>query len=311
MQAPQIVAHTKILFSIMVGAALGAMAWLDLQANTPVLALITASLSVLMVFNGMLLLFTRGHIEQSYVEGLFILLLASFSIWAVWQQGGQATYWMYFFPLAAFFLFSLKVATVLVTLYLPVAAYMTFFLSDPLLQPQIAYTFISITLVTLFMAFVKSHTNQLLEPLVSTDMNTGAQQERRLQPELSIEINRAEREGTGLLLLLLGTSAATRKLGRSQRTRLLQDSAKVIAAHLRPFDSFYRLHSDDFAVVLPHTTTAEAQTLSDTILKQLPKPMQQHTRLGMSSLNVDDSAESMLGHARSQLTEANQQECAS
>ncbi len=305
MQAPQIVAHTKILFSIMVGAALGAMAWLDLQANAPMLALITASLSMLMVINGLLLLLARGHAEQSYLEGLFIFLLASFSIWATWQQGGQAAYWMYFYPLAAFFLFSLKTAAILVGLYLPAAGYVTFRLSDPLIQAQICFTFTSVTLVTLFMAIVKARTNQLLEPLVSADLTTGAQQEKRLHPELSIEINRAEREGTGLLLMLIGTGAAVRNAGRSNRTRLMQEAASAIATHLRPFDSFYRLHTDDFAVVLPHTTSAEAKNLSGSVLRQLPKSLQQQTTLGMTSLNVDDTAESMLANAKAQLNAAN------
>lgn len=302
MQAPLIVAHTKILFSIMVGAGLGAMAWLDLNAHFEPLALVTACLSMLMVLNGLYLIASRGHSDASYLEALFILLLASFSLLAAQQQGGVAVHWIYFYPLAAFFLFTLKVAVGLVALYLPIAAYVIFEVSEPLLRHQALFSFVTISLVTLFLAVVKERTNELLEPLISADMSTGAQQEKRLHPELSIEINRAEREGTGLLLMIVATGSVLKQAGKNNHSRLLHEAASAIAHHLRPFDSFYRLHNDDFAVVLPHTTSDEADRLSNAILTELPKPFGvDNTGFGVASLNVADTADSLIENAKQHL----------
>jgi len=307
MQAPLIVAHTKILFSIMVGAGLGAMAWLDLNAQYEQLALVTACLSMIMVINGLYLIVTRGHSEASYMDGLFIFLLASFSLLTAEQQGGLAIHWIYFYPLAAFFLFTLRVAIVLVSLYLPVALHITLDISEPLLRHQVLFGFVTISLVTLFLAIVKERTNLLLEPLVSADLGTGAQKEKRLHPELTIEINRAEREGTGLSLLLVGSGAPLKNAGKNNHPRLVHDAATAIAHHLRPFDSFYRLHTDDFAVVLPHTTSAEAESLSQSILSELPKPLNaNNTPFGFASLNVADTADSLLTTAKSHLNQQSQ-----
>lgn len=304
MQASLIVAHTKILFSIIVGAVLGAIAWLDLNAKFESLALITACLSVTMAINSLYLLSTRGHSSSSYLEGLFILLLASFSLLAASAQGALAIHWIYFFPLAAFFLFTLKCAAVLVLLYLPVALYIIFEISQPLVRHQVLFSFITISMVTFFLAIVKERTNTLLEPLVSADIATGAQQEKRLNPELKIEINRAEREGTGLLLMLIGTGISLKDVGKNNHARLIHEAASVISSHLRAFDSFYRLQNDDFAIVLPHTTSIEASQLSRSILSELPRPLgHKNVAIGFASLNVADTTESLMNTAKAHLNE--------
>ena len=301
MQASLIVAHTKILFSIMMGGCLGALAYLDQASGHDLIALSTASLSILMVLNGLFLLINRGDHAASYFEWLFIIVLASYSWLAAERQGNEGLYWMYFYPLAAFFLFRLLASIILVLLYIPLALTIVFNFSEPLNQHITVLTFSSISLVALFLALVKERTNQLLEPLISTDMETGAYQEKRLVPDLSVEINRAEREGTGLLLMIFGTGNILTNTHKNARPRWLRDIAAAIAIQLRPFDACYRLEQGHFAVIMPHTTTQDAKVIAKKILQKLPKLEPNSLEVGFASLNVEDTAQSLINTAQERM----------
>ncbi len=295
MQAPIIAAHTKILFSLIAGAGLGAVAYLDLNQNEPMIALITACLSFVLVLNGLYLLMRKGQNTSSYLEWLFIFLLASFSLLAASHQGQMAIHWVYFFPLAAFFLFKLNTAIILVLIYVPLALYIIFDFGQTLDRFQMVFSFTAISLVAFFLAIIQERTNLMLEPLISTDIITGAFQYERLKPALTTEINRAEREGTGLLLMIIQTGQAIRKHNKDYRTRLLQACANSIGQQLRPFDSCYRLPTDDFAMILPHTTTQDAKSVAQAMLMNIPAAMgPQSLPIGFASLNADDDADSLM-----------------
>lgn len=299
MHAPLIAAHTKTLFSIMMGAGLGAIAWLDLNQKNEEIALVTAALSALMVINGLYIQFARDRRESSYIEFLFIILLASYSLITAHYHNQSSIYWIYFFPLAAFFLFKLKTAVLLVTLYIPIALYIITTETKLIYSHQILYSFLSIALVALFMAIAKEKTNEQLEPLISTDVETGAQQEKRLVPELSIEINRAEREGTGLLLMIIATGSALKQGNQSNYAKELHQCAMIISDNLRPFDSLYRLDNDNFAIVLPHTASTDAAQFAKTMIAQLPLALP--IDVGFASLNVADTAATLIQHAEADL----------
>ncbi len=152
----------------------------------------------------------------------------------------------------------------------------------------------TISTVAIFLAVVKSRTNKLLEPLISKDLETGAQKEKFLRQALKTEITRAEREGTGLTLMYFQLKPGYLSL-RNTHLSFLQQVSNAISAALRPFDQYYRLQQDGFAVILPHTTTNEALLKANGMLKNIAHSKhKKNIQLGLSSLNVGDTADSLI-----------------
>ena len=153
--------------------------------------------------------------------------------------------------------------------------------------------------MALFLAIVKARTNNLLEPLISTDEETGAQLENKLRPALTTEINRAEREGTGLLLMHIDLSDVHYSLEPNKPNN--QSWAKTIRQQLRPFDQYYRLQDSSFAVILPHMNTEDAQTFISKTFSHLSNDLKERIKVGIGSLNVGDNADTLIDASRRDL----------
>ncbi len=293
----------KVLFSVVAGITLGIVAYIDHLALHSPMALITSALSVVLLSNALYLTVRKSNARANYIEWLLMALLALFPVIATGYGQGQNIYWIYFYPIAAFFLFPMGLALFLMLLDTPIVLFIIASFAPPLAQAQILFSFACISTVAIFLAVVKSRTNELLEPLINSDMETGAQQEFFLRPNLSTEITRAEREGTGLLLIYIDLGKTIKSLRKESRTKLLLSTSKSIAATMRPFDRYYRIDQDNFALLLPHTTSQEALTAAKVMLKNLPSPLQeQDIKIGLASLNVGDSADTLIATAKQELS---------
>ena len=249
MQTSLKVSHAKIIYNTASVITLYLIAYINYLAFDYVISLITASLATVLAANALYQATVKRKPKTFYLKWLYMLILVAF-IFIVCSYGhGNNIYWLYFYPIAAFFLFPMRHALLLLFCYLPLALYILFNYANPLQQPQIFFCFVIITTVALFLALVKSRTNQLLEPLISKDLDSGAQKEKFLRPTLTTEITRAEREGTGLLLMYVQLQPNTSN--RRVPVTFLKNISKAIDLSLRPFDRYYRLHPDDFAVILP------------------------------------------------------------
>ena len=180
--------------------------------------------------------------------------------------------------------------------YTPVAFFIYIEFGPTLSQAQNIFSYSAISTVALFLAMVKSRTNQLLEPLISSDEETGAQLENFLKPALKKEINRAEREGTGLLLVYLKLQRQQYKLGLS--ADIVAQCANAVREQLRPFDQYYRLHKDDFAIIMPHANTEDALEIVKVMISNMPQTQQQNIEVGFASLNVGDTEDSLIQQAQ-------------
>ncbi len=298
MQLALNISHAKILFSVMVGTTLSFIAYLDYLSANYVAFLITASTSIMSLINGLYLAVRKDKHQANYIEWLFMVLLAGFSLLVSSQDQGQNIYWIYFYSIAALFLFPMKKALFLFFSYVPLALYIIFNFAPALEQPQVLFTFATISTVAIFLAVVKSRTNKLLEPLISKDLETGAQKEKFLRLALSTEITRAEREGTGLTLMYFQLKPGYKTIHNS-RLNFLQQVANAISSTLRPFDQYYRVHQHGFAVILPHTTTNEAIIKADVMLNSIGHSKhKKNIQLGLSSLNVGDTSDTLIFAAK-------------
>ncbi len=290
--------YAKIIFSLLGSTALLFIACLDYLAANYVAFLIAACMSMIVFSNTLYLAVRKEKSQTSYSRWLFILLLAGFSLVASGQDQGQNIYWIYLYAIAAIFLFPMKKALFLLFTYAPLGLYIIFNFTPPLEQPQVTFTLVTISTVAIFLAVVKSRTNKLLEPLISKDLETGAQKEKFLRQALSTEITRAEREGTGLTLMYFQLKPGDKAI-KNSRLNFLQQVADAISSALRPFDQYYRVQQHSFAVILPHTTTKEAIIKADNMLNSIGHSKhKKNIQLGLSSLNVGDTSDTLIFTAK-------------
>ncbi|MFT5592367.1 MAG: GGDEF domain-containing protein [Oceanicoccus sp.] len=290
--------HIRILFCVIGTVILSLIAYLEYLAGATIIALFTLLLGTVLVINGAYIVLDKQEQAGHHVDALFLILLAAFSLFSA-DIKAEHSYWSYFFPIAAFFLFSLRTAILSVLAYTPIALYIFVEYSPALIQAQIIFSYAAISTISLFLAMVKSRTNQLLEPLISSDEETGAQLAKFLRPALHTEINRAEREGTGLLLVLIRHQTTHNK--RDKSPALAKQCAQAIAQFLRPFDQYYRLHKNDFAIIMPHANSSGALTIAKQMITEMPQSIQAQMQVGIASLNVGDNEDSLIVQAQQAL----------
>ena len=288
------IGHAKILFSVMIGSVLVPMAYLHYLNGQHGGCLLSACLALVAFINALALGVGRAPFPAKGIVWLFMLFVGGLSLLTAAQAPEHNLYWLYLYSIGALFLLPLKKALWLLAGYTPLAAYIVVNVAPPLLQPQVLFTLVVIATVAIFLGVVKSRTHTLLEPLISKDLTTGAHKETFLHQNLNTEINRAEREGTALTLMCfrLQTSHDTPKYAPLKSLPVL---AAAIDGMLRPFDQYYRLQEDGFAVILPHTTTAEAISKADHLLTNNAYAQhKKYIQLGVASLNVGDDAASLI-----------------
>lgn len=291
--------QAKWLFAIVAGSLLLFHSYLAFLQQSHALIPWLIGLASLLYASAALTLAPSWAGVTIYAEWTFIALLVVFSCIAIIEY--QQFYWMFFIPIASFFLLNLRTAVWITLLLIPIFIYFLRLHSSLFMQAQYFYSFAVIATVSLFLASVKHRTQNLLIPLISKDEETGALLSSCLHPDLQKEIARAEREGTGLLLMMMDLSEALLQCSKDKEYELYIECAEAINSQLRPFDLYYRLKDHRFAIILPHTTTQDALITAKKIVDVMPEIMRKDTMVGYASLNVGDDADSLIEHSRQEL----------
>jgi GGDEF domain-containing protein len=284
----------KLIYCLIAGIGLGGIAILDYPTSHLALSAGTMLYSMVLLTNAVFLLFKYKIKTEGYLSQLLIISIFAYSLLSARYGGPQHAFWIYFFPVVAFFLFKLNTGILLTTLYIPAALYIIIETSQPLHQAQMVFSFAVVTMVSLFLSFVKTRTNSLLDPLISRDLNTGAQLAKFLRPALAIEITRAEREGTGLLLMQLRIQLEGKRSHKHEMEETVTKYAKSISENLRLFDRYYRIDKQSFSIILPHATTQEGTRIAQNIIQGVTLSSANKTTFGLASLNVGDTADSLI-----------------
>lgn len=107
-----------------------------------------------------------------------------------------------------------------------------------------------------------------LEILASTDSLTGLHIRRAVLPRLGEEIARVDREGHPLALVILDIDnfkSVNDTHGHAMGDAVLQSTADVLRASLRPYDMVARIGGEEFMVVLPGDDLAGGSALAERI----------------------------------------------
>ncbi|MCP9489198.1 MAG: EAL domain-containing protein [Solirubrobacteraceae bacterium MAG38_C4-C5] len=111
-----------------------------------------------------------------------------------------------------------------------------------------------------------------LERLVNREPLTGLLNRRRFEEELAAHIDRAQRYGAPAALLALDLDnfkSVNDSLGHSAGDQLIVRVADLLRRRLRHGDVVARVGGDEFAVLLPEASAADARRVADALLSTL------------------------------------------
>jgi diguanylate cyclase (GGDEF)-like protein len=111
-----------------------------------------------------------------------------------------------------------------------------------------------------------------LRHLAATDALTGLANYRRLSEKLDSEIKRSERTSRSFAVLIFDLNGMKRindSYGHLAGNRSLCRLADIFRFSCRSIDTAARYGGDEFAIILPETTAAEAETVGRRICERL------------------------------------------
>ncbi|ROT96254.1 GGDEF domain-containing protein [Marinobacter sp. R17] len=221
--------------------------------------------------------------------------------------------WSYVYPLATFALWSLGWAVLLVMPYLALVIIAGL---DPALGPDrhqfVACALLAILLSAVFV-FLREYKSRQLAPLRRTDELTQAASRDYLSADLHKEIQRSEREGIEMAVLLIGLDIHRGEpLPEDDIRAILPRIGRYLHSQLRDFDSYYRVADLQFLAILPGINTTEATRRAEVIRQGLGSLLASHdltltVSAGVAGLNIGDDADSLQQSAGRALQRAQQQ----
>ena len=252
-----VVLQVKVLYCLFAALGLSVIAVLDLIESTNVYAAVAAGFSVLLLLYAVYLLM-RGHKRASpYPEWALVFLLCLFTLFGM-QQSDQATHWIYFVPGYVYFLFPFHVATYVALVYSTALFLLIVQEYDSYLRLQILFTYAACYLFAVMYAMLNERNNRGLIEIINTDPVTQVYNEYQLQLDLNKEMTRADRQSSELILVGVAIPPRWHTLKAEDYEQRLSFFGKKLKRCLRKYDTCYRLNSDNFIILMPHSSSDDA-----------------------------------------------------
>ena len=267
-----------VLTTLMVCAC--GLAYLLATPNGPNRAPIASLFVAAALIGAAVALLPRERIVRSRHRELFFFLWAAGYVAmiaaGVAADGGAKS------PFAALFIIplifgalSFPLASVLLLGALDILAYASVGLSgeaNPGQVPVFAGILAMASLLCAWHARTHDHRRRELSELSRTDPLTGCLNRRGIEDLLEAELNRSQRTGEPLALVILDLDhfkEVNDREGHAAGDELLRWVVQTTHEPLRAMDSLGRLGGDEFAVVLPGASDAEARGVAERITKAL------------------------------------------
>lgn len=247
-------------------------------------------------------------IQKLFFAALILLLMTSF-----WTGPWALSHWLYGLVLVAFALVSRGIATlitVVIVVLAMVAAHWAEGIAD---RHQMISAFLLTIMLSAVLIFLRDYKTRQLAPLRRTDELTQAASREYLSADLHKEIQRSEREGTDMSIIMIGLDAHASDNDPDEDIRsILPRIGRFLHSQIRDFDTYYRAADLQFLVILPGIATQEAITQAETIRKGLGSLLEAHgmnltVSTGIAGLNIGDDANSLHQSAANALRRAQQQ----
>lgn len=151
-----------------------------------------------------------------------------------------------------------------------------------------------------------------LARLVDTDEVTGLSNRRRLYDVLALESERTKRYGPPLSIFLVDIDrfkSVNDSFGHLAGDQVLRVMADILRQGVRKVDTPGRWGGEEFIVICPNTTAADAAKLAEKLRTAInnndfPVAGRQTCSFGVAQLRSDESAESLFGRADAALYRA-------
>ncbi|BEH13562.1 GGDEF domain-containing protein [Marinobacter shengliensis] len=258
--------------------------------------------------------FTSHHVRLwKHVKTASYSILAILLLVALWQGPWALSHWLYALPLVTFALMPTYIAaliTALLTFAILVSTQWAVILPD---RHQMISAFVLTTLLSTLLIFLREYKARQLAPLRRTDELTQAASREYLSADLHKEIQRSEREGTDMSVMMIGLDTHLSDNDPDEDIRaILPRIGRYLHSQLRDFDTYYRVADLQFLVILPGINTAGAAASAEKIRNGLCKLLASHgmkltVSTGIAGLNIGDDADSLQHSAANALRRAQQQ----
>lgn len=303
-----IVLQVKVIYCLLAAFALSMIAVLDYLKQEPEFALVAATFSALLVvYAGYLLLRRKKKRTAPYVEWSLTILLGVFTIFGM-QQETYVAQWVYFFPIYVFFLFPFAVANYITLAYSAIIFLVVLNNFDSYVRLQLLFTYAACYAFSLVYALVNERSNMMLSNLINTDPLTQVYNEHQFHHNMGKEITRADRQRTGLVLIMIRLPSNWQQLKAEEYENRIANAGHKLQKNIREYDTCYRLNSDDFVVMLPNSSREDGEELCENLMTQISKsrdPKQNSFIIKMASYRPEDDSYSLLKRAASQFEGAN------
>jgi diguanylate cyclase (GGDEF)-like protein len=255
----------------------------------------------------------RGTSPWPTLQKLFFATLILLLITSFWTGPWALSHWLYGLVLVAFALVPRGIAT-LVTVVIVVLAMAAAQWAEGIAdRHQMISALLLTILLSAVLIFLREYKARQLAPLRRTDELTQAASREYLSADLHKEIQRSEREGTDMSIIMIGLDAHASDNDPDEDIRsILPRIGRFLHSQLRDFDTYYRAADLQFLVILPGIATHEAIARAETIRKGLGALLEAHgmnltVSTGIAGLNIGDDADSLQQSAANALRRAQQQ----
>ncbi|GGY38584.1 hypothetical protein GCM10011297_09700 [Bacterioplanes sanyensis] len=290
-----VVLQVKIIYCLLAALGLSIIAVLDLLESKYVFAAVAAGFSLALVIYAGYLLLRRKKRSSPYPEWLLVGMLCVFTLFGM-QESSQVVHWIYFVPIYSYFLFSLRVATYITLVYSIALVALVMGQFDPYLRLQILFTYAACYVFSVMYALINEHSGRGQTQVIHTDSLTQVYNERQLLLDLNKEMTRADRQSCQLMLVAVNTPDRWQSLKVEDYEQHLLYLGRRIKRCLRHYDTCYRMHNDNFTIMMPDSTPAEANELLAAIKQSLAdsRLRQEAIVLHMQAYQPEDDADSLL-----------------
>ena len=274
------------------------------------LTAVTAVTAAALVFTGRAFHRHRADAPWPVVNRLvfcgLLMLLAS----SLWAGPWSLVHWLYGAPLLAFALLSLTWASLVTLVCALLAMGATHWSAGLPERHQMISAFLLTIMLSALLVFLREYKSRQLAPLRRTDELTQAASREYLSADLHKEIQRSEREGTEMSLIMIGLDTHLSDNDPDADIRsILPRIGRYLHSQLRDFDTYYRVADLQFLIILPGISTSDAAARADTIRKGLRALLVSHgleltVSAGIAGLNIGDNADSLQQSAANALRRA-------
>ena len=202
----------------------------------------------------------------TYVIAISFFLVRGVIALEIFRQAADRIFLKIFaFLMAAYAIFALNRLYFLLILGVPPSAQQRVVLQTVSVLLSVSFVFL---IGLSFLLMLCSDLLTLVKDESERDLLCGVLNRRGIEQKLDIELKRAGRIGQNLVVALIDIDhfkAINDHAGHAAGDSALRDVVSAISGRLRPHDLLGRFGGDEFLLILPHTTSSEAFTVSSRI----------------------------------------------